>query len=245
MFNRELNVDPELAHKYAQRVSGARIEMSDGAFDLYRLYIHQERQEVLLRFFRDIGLNSLQGLRILDVGCGSGGHLRRMVDYRAEPENCFGIDACGKSIAAAREREPGITFLEGSAAELPFADAYFDLAFQFTVFTSVLDDSVRRKIAAEIQRVLRRGGYFIWYDFAYSNPKNPNVRGIGKKEVKDLLADFQLTFRKATLAPPIGRAVVRVFPSLYRILGAIPLLRTHYFCFAQKPSERTVETDIR
>lgn len=235
MLDRDLNLGSELASKFAQRTVGPDAELSDGVLDLYRLYIHQERQEVLLRFFRDIGLNSLKGLQILDVGCGSGGHLRRMVDYGAEPANCFGIDPCGQSIAAARELNPNVTFLEGKAEELPFRDGDFDLAFQFTVFTSLLEGCVRRKIATEIRRVLRPGGYFIWYDFAYSNPKNPNVRGISRREVKSLLLGFHLTFRKATLAPPIGRAVAKVFPPLYRILNAVPLLRTHYFCFAQKP----------
>jgi ubiquinone/menaquinone biosynthesis C-methylase UbiE len=196
--------------------------------------MHQERQEVLLRFFREIGLSTLQGLRVLDVGCGSGGHLRRLVDYGAEPANCYGIDPCRKSLAAARELNPNITFVEGGADQLPFPENNFDLIFQFTVFTSVLDTRIRNSIAAEVRRVLRPGGYFIWYDFAVSNPRNPNVRGISRREITELLSGFRLKFLRVTLAPPIGRAVVKVFPSLYWILRAIPFLRTHYFCFAQK-----------
>jgi ubiquinone/menaquinone biosynthesis C-methylase UbiE len=91
-------------------------------FDLYALYTHQERQEVLLRFFRDIGLHSLRGKRMFDVGCGSGGHLRRMVDFGAEPANCFGIDPSTKSIEAARKLNPNMKFIEGSADRLAFAD---------------------------------------------------------------------------------------------------------------------------
>jgi ubiquinone/menaquinone biosynthesis C-methylase UbiE len=158
-----------------------------------------------------------------------------MVDYGAAPGNCYGIDSCAESVAAARELNPNITFFEGNAEQLPFPNNDFDLIFQFTVFTSVLDDGVRRNIADEIRRVLRPGGYFIWYDFAYSNPRNANVRGISRNKVRNLLGGFHLTFRKVTLAPPIGRAAVKVFPSLYWILRSVPLLRTHYFCFAQKP----------
>jgi ubiquinone/menaquinone biosynthesis C-methylase UbiE len=204
-------------------------------FDLYGLYTHQERQEVLLRFFRELGIPSLRGMRMLDVGCGSGGHLRRMVDFGAEPENCFGIDPSAESIEAARKLNPSMTFIEGSADRLPFADEQFDLTFQFTVFTSVLDAGVRNGIVREIRRVLRPGGHFIWYDFAFSNPKNPNVRGISRREVAELLDGFRLKFRKVTLAPPVGRAAVKVSPGLYRMLRAIPFLRTHYFCFAGKP----------
>jgi hypothetical protein len=107
--------------------------------------------------------------------------------------------------------------------------------FQFTVFTSVLDAGVRTDIIGEIQRVLRRGGYFIWYDFAFSNPRNQNVRGISRRQVAELLQGFQLKFQRVTLAPPVGRAAVKIFPGLYWMLHAIPFLRSHYFCFARKP----------
>jgi ubiquinone/menaquinone biosynthesis C-methylase UbiE len=238
MSDREINLQSSplaAASERSRRVIARNKEAGDSPFDLYRLYMHQERQEVLLRFFREIGLSTLQGLRVLDVGCGSGGHLRRMVDYGAKPANCYGIDPCSKSVAAARELNPNITFVEGSADHLPFPENDFDLIFQFTVFTSVLDAKIRKAIAAEVCRVLRPGGYFIWYDFAFSNPRNSNVRGISRRDITELLGGFRLRFRRVTLAPPIGRAVVKVFPSLYWILRAIPLLRTHYFCFAQKP----------
>jgi len=60
------------------------------------------------------------------------------------------------------------------------------------------------------------------------------VRGIGRREIAGLLADFELTFQKVTLAPPAGRAAVRVSPAVYRVLALLPFLRSHYFCFAQK-----------
>jgi SAM-dependent methyltransferase len=220
-----------------REIFAGRKEVSDGPLDLYGVCTHQERQEVLIRFFREIGLTSLKGLRILDVGCGSGGNLRRMIDFGAEPANCFGIDIFRKSVASARELNPNIVFIEGSAAQLPFSSGQFDLAFQFTMFTSVLEVSLRREMVSEVLRALRPGGYFIWYDFAYSNPRNPNVRGIGRKEIKELLADFHLKFHQVTLAPPIGRAAVKISPALYRVLNTVPLLRSHYFCFAQKPGQ--------
>jgi ubiquinone/menaquinone biosynthesis C-methylase UbiE len=217
-----------------RRVFGERKESGGGQFEPFRLQTHQERQERLLAFFRESGLESLQDLKLLDIGCGSGGQLRRMTDFGAEPANCFGIDLFRKSLGDARRVNPNISFAEANAAQLPFAGGAFDIVFQFTVVTSVLENHIRREIAAEIHRVLRPGGYFIWYDFAYSNPRNPNVRGVGHKEIKELLDGFRLQFSKITLAPPIGRPAARISPILYRMLAAIPLLRTHYFCFAQK-----------
>jgi len=217
-----------------REVFGKRTEINLGPFDLYGLCVHQERQETLIQFFRRIGLSSLTGLRILDVGCGSGGSLRRMIDYGAEPRNCFGIDLFHKSLVAGHAVNPGISLLEGTAAELPFADCQFDLAFQFTMMTSVLNESVRKAIVGEVRRTLCKGGYFIWYDFAFSNPKNPNVRGIRKQEIKELLSGFHLEFQRITLAPPLGRLAVKLAPSAYRMLTLLPPLRSHYFCFAEK-----------
>jgi len=217
-----------------REVYGERIEPGAGQLDPFRLLAHQERQERLLTFFRESGLQSLKGLKILDIGCGSGGQLRRMTDFGAEPVNCFGIDLFRKSLGDGRRTNPNISFAEANAAQLPFANEAFDIVFQFTVLTSVLDNHLRHDIASEIRRVLRPGGYCIWYDFAYSNPRNPNVRGIGRREIASLLEGFRLQFSKITLAPPIGRPAARISSILYRILSAVPLLRSHYFCFAQK-----------
>jgi ubiquinone/menaquinone biosynthesis C-methylase UbiE len=212
-----------------------RKDPGEGPLDLFRLYEHQGRQQALVRFFREIGLTSLKGLRILDVGCGSGGPLQQLNDFGADAEECFGIDLFHARLACARRQFPNISFVEGSAAQLPFASAEFDLIFQFTVFTSVLDSEIRRAIASEVRRALRPGGYFICYDFAYCNPKNPNVRGIRRREISELLSGFDLRFQKLTLAPPIGRRAAKISPLLYQALAAVPLLRTHYFCFAHKP----------
>jgi len=211
-----------------------RNEVNRGTFDLYAFCAHQERQAALVRFFRRIGLSSLAGLKILDIGCGSGGNLRRMVDFGAEPRNCFGVDLFRRSLLGGRAVNAGISLVEGTAAELPFSDSQFDLVFQFTMLTSVLDEGVRKAIVSEVRRTLRKKGYFIWYDFAFSNPRNSNVRGIGRGEIAGLLAGFQLEFQRITLAPPIGRRAVEMSPALYRFLALFAFLRSHYFCFAEK-----------
>jgi SAM-dependent methyltransferase len=125
-------------------------------------------------------------------------------------------------------------FILGSGAQLPLPSESFDFVFQFLLFTSVLDAEIKRSIAAEILRTLRRGGRFIWYDFAYNNPQNADVKGIARREIQGLLPGCRLNFWRLTLAPPLGRLAARVSPFLYRALSQIPLLRTHYLCVAEK-----------
>jgi ubiquinone/menaquinone biosynthesis C-methylase UbiE len=202
--------------------------------DLYGLCTLQERQERMMMFFRSTGLRSLKGMKVLDVGCGSGGMLRRLADFGVAPRDCTGIDLRGEILRQAREFNPNINFIEGNAAHLPFEDETFDLALQCTMLTSVLDNGIRKAVASEVLRTLRPGGYVVWYDFAYSNPKNPKVRGIGRREIEALLTDCQLKFYRVTVAPPIGRVAAKFSPALYRTLLTLPFLRTHYLCFAKK-----------
>ena len=164
----------------------------------------------------------------------AGALLGRLFDYGAEPENCFGIDIIEDRLLFAKRLRPNINFILGSGAQLPLPDESFDFVLQFLLFTSVLDPDIKRTIAAEILRTLRRRGRLIWYDFAYDNPKNSDVKGIGRREIEKLLPGCQLDFWRLTLAPPLGRLAVRVSPLLYRALSQVPLLRTHYLCVAEK-----------
>ena len=110
---------------------------------------------------------------------------------------------------------------------MPWQDGFFRLIIVSTVFTSILDDGVRRLLAREIVRVLAPGGALLWYDFAYNNPKNPNVRGIKPKEVRELFPELHGPMKRVTLAPPIARAVAPRSFLLATLLEAIPFLRTH------------------
>jgi len=94
---------------------------------------------------------------------------------------------------------------------------------------------VKHKIAREIDRVLAPGGRLLWYDFAFNNPFNPEVRGIGLREVCQLFPGFSMTARRITLAPPLGRAIGRVGPIVYYLASKIRFLCTHYLCLLEKP----------
>jgi SAM-dependent methyltransferase len=203
--------------------------------NLYMRCAMHEREERLVRYFVSEGMHSLEGLKILEVGCGAAALLRRLFDLGAEPAKCVGLDVRGQRLQTGKSLSPAaLNLVEGAGERLPFRDGEFDVALQFTVFTSILDRGVKHTIAGEMLRTLRRGGRLIWYDFAYSNPRNPNVRGIGRREVRELLSGCKLRFERVTLAPPIGRAAVAVSPLLYHILSLMPILRTHYLCFAEK-----------
>ena len=180
------------------------------------------------------GLRSLAGLRILDVGCGRGATLRQYLEYEANASQLCGIDLLPAFVEEARRASPGLQILCGTATDLPFHDCRFDFVSQFMLFTSVLDAGVRQRIAREIDRVLVPGGRLLWYDFAFNNPRNPDVRGIRLTEIRQLFPGFSMTHRRITLAPPLGRAIARFGPIVYYLASKLRPLCTHYLCLLKK-----------
>lgn len=194
-----------------------------------------DRESAMAALFQSSGLRSLAGLKILDIGCDLGGTLRQLLDYDAEPSRLFGIDLLDERVQQARHLAPHLQFACGNAAHLPFPDSSFDFVLQFLLFTSVLSDVVKQSIANEIDRVLTQRGRLLWYDFAYNNPGNPDVRGVGKAEIQKLFPGYGMKLRRITLAPPLGRLVAALSPAIYLILAQLRPLCTHYLCLLEKP----------
>lgn len=162
----------------------------------------------------------IAGRKVLEVGCGARGWLRELEDWGAARSDLHGIDLDAERVFACRQLLGAVTAEDGTilsrgadiqrgdACELPWADGSFDIVIQSTVMTSILDERVRRRVASEMLRALRPDGVILWYDFAFNNPRNPNVRGIGRREIAALFPRCELRLERVTLAPPLARAVV-------------------------------------
>jgi len=197
-------------------------------------YIHRTRDEALLALLRRHGVASLQGRRVLELGCGEGSFLRSLLSYGAEPHLLEGVDLRPDRAAAARRLAPGARLTAADGAALPYHDGVFDLVFAFTFFSSVVDTAPRRRAAAEALRVLRAGGLLIVYDF-WINPLNQRVRPLGAPELLAFFAPRCVEMERVTLAPPIVRALGGR-PALCRPLERLPLLRTHLLAAVTKES---------
>jgi SAM-dependent methyltransferase len=167
---------------------------------------------------------------VVEVGAGAGQNLRWAREMGAA--RVAGVDVLAERAADATRRGTPVLVADGRA--LPFASAAADSVIVSTLFSSVLAPDDRRRVAAEIGRVLRPGGALLFYDFDRPSPFNQDVRRVTRRELHDLFPAWTVTFRRTTLAPPIARRLLW-HPVARAVLELAPPLRTHLAAVLVRP----------
>lgn len=227
--------------RVAERYDRRRVNGSDDRNDIAfpsRYLAHQEKEREFLNLLGRWPLARRRQLRVLEVGCGDGDNLLQFLRWGILPENLVGNELLEERCNSARRVLPAaVKIMPGDASQLQLLEESFDIVLQSTVFTSLLDDDFQQALADRMWSLVAPGGGVLWYDFAVNNPNNPDVRGVRYARIKDLFPRAKIERKRLTLAPPIARRVAQISPILYSILNGIPLLRTHLFCWLQKPAE--------
>jgi SAM-dependent methyltransferase len=212
---------------YTERIQAAPHDARYSVFNPSYLYTWQQRQRDTLNLLTRFGIHTLHDKHVLEVGCGSGGVLLEYLGYGIQPKQAVGVDLMPQLVSRAKQRLPQLHFACVDGQYLPFAAHTFNIVLQYTMFSSILEASVKEKIAREMLRVLKTDGILLWYDFWW-NPINRQTRGIRLSEVRSLFPNCHLTARKVTLAPPITRRLVGFSWLLCALLEKVRLLNTHY-----------------
>jgi ubiquinone/menaquinone biosynthesis C-methylase UbiE len=104
--------------------------------------------------------------RLLEVSCGRGGGFNYLVNRWESPLRAVGLDLSPTAIEYCKRRYTGLNgdaeFVHGSALELPFEDASFEVVVNVESSHVYSDD---RLFFREAHRVLRPGGVFLFADF--------------------------------------------------------------------------------
>lgn len=188
----------------------------------------QRRQRIVRKILAEAFGDNLEDVKLLETGCGSGQWLTELQSFGFMQENLAGIEQNLKSLETGKRRLPGADIRHGDASHLPWDDASFDVVLQATMFTSIPDSVLKKKVADEMKRVCKTDGFILWYDFIYNNPRNKDVHGVPASEVRDLFAPWHCEFHKTTLAPPIARKLVKVSWTAAELAEtSLPFLRTH------------------
>ena len=198
------------------------------------LFMYQGRSRAVIKLLSQQRVFPLTDKSILEVGCGAGSWLVDFESWGANQKRLHGMDLLEDRVVQARRRLPEAEIKEGDVSMLPWPDQSFDLVLQSTVFSSILDSEMKKKAAQEMVRVLKPEGTILWYDFFFDNPKNSEVRGIKKGEIRALFADCRVSLKKVTLAPPLSRWLAPKAWGLCRFLESFSLFNTHYLGIIHK-----------
>src|SRR5262249_14935857 len=141
-----------MAHDSAERYS---------LFRPGELYMVQRREEATLRLLAGRGIVTLRGRTVLEVGCGRGQRLAEFQRWGGHAEHIPGVDLVAQFVQQCARAFPGFCLARASGHQLPYPDDTFDVVSHSTVFSSILDDGMRTRMASETIRVLKPGGLMI------------------------------------------------------------------------------------
>lgn len=209
------------------------------------LLIIKNLERSVFNYLNKRGFNDFNNIKVLDVGCGNGNWLKMFLEHGALPQNLSGIDLIKERISNAGKINKKIRFICGNASKLPYKTGYFDIVTQFTMFTSILDFKVKKKIAGEMKRVLKKNGIIVWYDMKYTRPFDRNIKGISKKEIKNIFPGFKMSVSNVTLNPVIGRRLVKISRSFAGFLESIKILNSHLLVFLERSPSASLRTERR
>lgn len=108
----------------------------------------------------------LRGKSVLEVSCGHGGGASWLA-RTLRPARYTGLDLNPTGVAFCRRRHDvaGLAFVAGDAEDLPFSDASFDVVINVEASHCYPHFP---KFLAEVARVLRPGGEFLYADFRFN-----------------------------------------------------------------------------
>jgi SAM-dependent methyltransferase len=140
-------------------------------FKAQRRYPNEELMRFIGRTYASIPMSDRKEIRILEVGCGSGGNLwslaREGFDAYGIDLSAAGIDICHEMLASWGVMA---TLHVGDMSNLPYESGYFDAVVD--VFSSYcLPEKDFMRYLNEIERVLKPGGKY----FSYTPSKNSDV----------------------------------------------------------------------
>lgn len=109
--------------------------------------------------------NFSQGERVLDLGCGNGATVERLVSlYQLQ---AIGLDPSELLLESGRRKNPGLNLIQGRGEDLPFSAWEMDGVFAECTL-SVMEDL--EQVLKEIFRVLKPSGWLVINDVYARNP---------------------------------------------------------------------------
>lgn len=177
----------------------------------YLEYVTAQMPEYKQKSFQTLHL--MEGMRVLDAGCGAGDDARAIAAIVGPAGSVVGLDSSATMVETARTRTPAesttIEFVHGSLYDLPFPDASFDAARSDRVFQHLGDPE---RALRELMRVTKPEGRI--------NVVDPDFGGmLIDTENRDLLARLDAFSRRARKGNPGSPWMGRKLWGLFNAAG--------------------------
>jgi len=116
----------------------------------------------MIGFYQRYNHYKLYPKSVLEIGCSNGYRLQKL--HKTYSCSCYEIDPSDNAIKDGQKQYPTLNLYKGDATKLPFTDKKFDMViFGFCLYLCDREDLF--KIAYEADRVLKKNGHIVIYDF--------------------------------------------------------------------------------
>jgi len=93
-----------------------------------------------------------EGKKIQEVGCGTGTNIIQFIRLGFDPIKITANELLEERLSILRTRLPNsVNIIPGNAAELDLPSNSFNIVSQSMVFTSILDESMRKSLAKKCE----------------------------------------------------------------------------------------------
>jgi len=103
-------------------------------------------------------------LKLLDVGCGSGGVLSYFISKGFNRINLFGFDLSTTRLEIAKKKLEHVTLVQADIVSFELEEKQFDIITSFDVFSHLSSEKELLQALKQIKKHLNKDGVFLWYD---------------------------------------------------------------------------------
>ena len=152
--------DDELIREHYRKVAEAHGESPRSSMEDDQ--VRERELQFLTGAFRVLRQRNSGALRVLDLGCGNGYALSRMLPLAGYADQFWGVDFSPELLQIAQGRKlERCTLSQGDARALRFEAGFFDFVYTERCLINILEWEGQRKALQEIARVLKPGGTYL------------------------------------------------------------------------------------